>query len=197
VNADVLMVVTIEWYFRSHRLGLATALAADGFDVTVAASVVRGEAQAIRREGVRFLQLSLRRRSTHRARGVTTIAELVSLYRRERPDLVHHVTVKTLLYGLVAVRLAGASAQINAVPGLGYLFLGRGPRGHVRGRLAMRACKFALSGHRSRTILQKRRTFGTPWPRRSLVKTRPSSSDGQGLTWPSSCPGRNLRVWRS
>jgi len=154
MNARVLMVVNIEWYFRSHRLGLAKALAADGFDVTVAASVERGEAEAIKREGVRFLPLSLRRRSTNPAREVLTIAELVALYRRERPDLVHHVTVKPILYGSVAARLAGAPAQINAIPGLGYLFLGRGLRGRVRRRLAMRAYKWALSGQRSRTIFQ-------------------------------------------
>jgi glycosyltransferase involved in cell wall biosynthesis len=148
------MVVNIEWYFRSHRLELAKALAAHGFDVTVAASVERGEAEAIKREGVRFLPLSLRRRSTNPAREVLTIAELVRLYRRERPDLVHHVTVKPILYGSIAARLAGTPAQINAIPGLGYLFLGQGFRGRVRRRLAMQAYKLALAGVRSRTIFQ-------------------------------------------
>jgi glycosyltransferase involved in cell wall biosynthesis len=154
MNARILMVVNIEWYFRSHRLGLAKALAAHGFDVTVAASVERGEAEAIKREGVRFLPLSLRRRSTNPVREVLTIAELVRLYRRERPDLVHHVTVKPILYGSIAARLAGMPAQINAIPGLGYLFLGHGFRGRVRRRLAMQAYKWALAGQRSRTIFQ-------------------------------------------
>lgn len=154
MNARILMVVNIEWYFRSHRLGLAKALAARGFDVTVAASVERGEAEAIQREGVRFLPLSLRRRSTNPVREALTIAELVRLYRRERPDLVHHVTVKPILYGSIAARLAGTPAQINAIPGLGYLFLGHGLRGRLRRRLAMRAYRWALSGRRSRTIFQ-------------------------------------------
>jgi glycosyltransferase involved in cell wall biosynthesis len=154
MNARILMVVNIEWYFRSHRLGLAKALSAHGFDVTVAASVERGEAEAIRREGVRFLPLSLRRRSTNPAREMLTIAELVRLYRRERPDLVHHVTVKPILYGSMAARLAGTPAQINAIPGLGYLFLGEGFRGRLRRRFAMHAYQWALAGQRSRTIFQ-------------------------------------------
>ncbi len=154
MNARILMVVNIEWYFRSHRLGLAKALAARGYDVTVAASVERGEAEAIEREGVRFLPLSLRRRSTNPFREILTIAELVRLYRRERPDIVHHVTVKPILYGSIAARLSGAPAQINAIPGLGYLFLGRGLRGRIRRRFAMRAYKGALAGPRNRTIFQ-------------------------------------------
>jgi len=154
MNARILMVVNIEWYFRSHRLGLAKALAANGFDVTVAASVERGEADAILREGIRFLPLRLRRRSTNPLRELMTIAELVRLYRRERPDLVHHVTVKPILYGSLAARFAGTPAQINAIPGLGYLFLGRGIRGRLRRRFAMRAYKWALGGQRSRTVFQ-------------------------------------------
>jgi glycosyltransferase involved in cell wall biosynthesis len=122
--------------------------------VTVAASVERGEAQAIEREGLRFLPLSLRRRSTNPARELLTIVELVRLYRRERPDVVHQVTVKPILYGSFAARLAGGPARINAIPGLGYLFLGRGMKGRLRRRSAMRAYKWALAGERSRTIFQ-------------------------------------------
>jgi hypothetical protein len=35
------------------------------------------------------------------------IAHLMRLYRRERPDLVHHFTIKCVLYGSLAAWLAG------------------------------------------------------------------------------------------
>ena len=53
---------------------------------------------------------------------LVTIARLVRLYRLERPSLVHHFTVKCVLYGSVAARIAGVTAIVNAIPGRGYVF---------------------------------------------------------------------------
>src|SRR6185295_4395829 len=57
------------------------------------------------------------------------LAAIAALYRRERPDIVHHVALKPVLFGGIAVRLAfargpfsreaGRPAQIAAVTGLG------------------------------------------------------------------------------
>lgn len=44
------------------------------------------------------------------------------LYRREKPDLVHHVALKPVTFGALAARLARVPAQVNAVAGLGWLF---------------------------------------------------------------------------
>jgi glycosyltransferase involved in cell wall biosynthesis len=44
------------------------------------------------------------------------------LYRRERPDIVHHVALKPVVYGSIAARLANVSIVINALAGMGWLF---------------------------------------------------------------------------
>ena len=50
------------------------------------------------------------------------LASLVQLFRREKPDLVHGLTIKCAVYGSIAARLAGVPARVNAVNGLGYVF---------------------------------------------------------------------------
>ena len=114
----LLFVVTEDWYFVSHRLALAVAAQAAGFEVAVATRV-RRHGQAIGAAGIRVVPLEL-------ARGYGSplgeIRVLARLYRQERPDIVHHVALKPILYGTVAARMARVPTQVNAVAGLGWLF---------------------------------------------------------------------------
>lgn len=55
---------------------------------------------------------------------LATIVRLARLYRAVRPDVVHHFTIKCVLYGSIAARLAQVSRIVNALTGLGYAFMG-------------------------------------------------------------------------
>ena len=114
----VLFVVTEDWYFVSHRLALAVAAQDAGFEVVVATRVGR-HGEAIRAAGIRLVPFGLARSYGNPLR---EILALVRLYRRERPDIVHHVALKPIMYGALAARLARVPAQVNAVVGLGWLF---------------------------------------------------------------------------
>jgi glycosyltransferase involved in cell wall biosynthesis len=150
----VLFVVNAEWYFISHRLPLARALRDAGCEVIVAAAVEKGMDGVIRSEGLQFIPLRLERGSTHAWREAGTVLELYRLYRRVRPDVVHHVAIKPVLYGSFAARLARVPAVINAVPGLGYTFLRRGWKGWLTQRLVQSAYRFAFSGRSTFVIFQ-------------------------------------------
>ena len=114
----LLFVVTEDWYFVSHRLPLAVAAREAGFDVTVATRV-GAHGEMIRAAGIRLIPFALSRRGGNPLREV---AALVRLYRREQPDIVHHVALKPVMFGALAARLARVPAQVNAVAGLGWLF---------------------------------------------------------------------------
>jgi glycosyltransferase involved in cell wall biosynthesis len=75
--------------------------------------------EAIRATGIRLVPFGLARSYGNPLR---EILALVRLYRRERPDIVHHVALKPIVYGAVAAWLARVPAQVNAVVGLGWLF---------------------------------------------------------------------------
>jgi len=53
--------------------------------------------------------------------------ELANLYRKIRPDLVHHIALKSVLYGSAIARSLGIPA-VGSVTGLGYTFIPGGPR---------------------------------------------------------------------
>ena len=111
----LLFLVTEDWYFVSHRLPLAVAARAAGFEVAVATRV-REKAGAIEAAGIRVIPFEMNRRSMNPLRELPTLFRLWRLYRREKPDIVHHVALKPVLLGGLAARLAGVQAVVRIFP---------------------------------------------------------------------------------
>ena len=123
----LLYLVTEDWYFCSHRLPMARAARDGGLEVVVATRVAR-HADRIRDEGFRLVPLlKLDRRSLNPLREIAALREIVRVYRAERPDIVHHVALKPTLYGTLAAMLAGVPRVVNALTGMGYVFVSREP----------------------------------------------------------------------
>lgn len=150
----VLLVVNADWYFLSHRLSLARALRDAGATVLVATGAERGPASDITREGFEYHELALNRRSLAPWRELRTLAMLAGLYRRLQPDLVHHLTIKPVIYGSLAARLAGVTRVVNTIPGLGYMFTGQGGVGRLRASAALRLYQAAFVATPGRVIFQ-------------------------------------------
>src|SRR3546814_1799786 len=60
-----------------------------------------------------------------------TLWALFRLFRALRPALVHLVTIKPVLYGGIAARLARVPAMVSAISGLGFVFVARGAKAAV------------------------------------------------------------------
>lgn len=117
----LLFLVTEDWYFCSHRLPIARAARDAGFEVVVGTRVGK-HGLCIQQEGFRLIPLAMRRCSKNPFRELSTILEIIQIYRREQPDLVHHVAMKPVLYGSLAAQLTGVPAVVNALAGLGFVF---------------------------------------------------------------------------
>lgn len=113
--------VTEDWYFVSHRLPLAVAAQQAGYEVTVLTRV-REHGVHIRNAGLRLIPFENVRSGINPFTELWTLVRLISLYRRERPDIVHHVAMKPVLYGSIAASLAGTPQVVNAIAGMGWLF---------------------------------------------------------------------------
>ncbi|MFW5681127.1 MAG: glycosyltransferase family 4 protein, partial [Pseudomonadota bacterium] len=149
----VVFVVTEDWYFWSHRLPLARAARDAGAEVTVATRVT-GHGERIEREGVRLVDVPFDRSGLHPGRDAATLVSLVRLYRTLRPDLVHHVAMKPVLYGSLAARLAGVPAVVNAMAGLGFVFTAEGRAARLLRRPVAAALALACRRANTRVIVQ-------------------------------------------
>jgi glycosyltransferase involved in cell wall biosynthesis len=134
----VIFLVTDDWFFLLHRKALAEAARQAGFRVVVAtAPGDRGD--EIEAAGFEHRFVDLYRESRNPFREFLAIVGIYRLYRELRPDLVHQVAIKPILYGTLAARLAGVGAVVNAVTGLGHIFAGGGRRRRLLKKLVEQA----------------------------------------------------------
>jgi glycosyltransferase involved in cell wall biosynthesis len=149
----LLFLVTEDWTFWLHRLSTARAARDAGWEVVVATRVA-AHGDRIRSEGFRLIPIGMRRRSLAPWRELATVLELIRLYRRERPDLVHHVAMKPVIYGSLAAGLAGVPAVVNALTGMGYVFTSGALKARLLRPLIRLAFHWLLDRSNSRLIVQ-------------------------------------------
>lgn len=137
MKRKLLFLQTEDWTFWSHRLPLARAARDAGWEVVVAARVA-AHGERIRREGFKLVPMPWRRSSLNPFYELSVLARIVHLYRIERPSVVHHVSAKPILYGTLAASLCGVHAVVNALTGLGFVFISNGLKARVL-RLVVRA----------------------------------------------------------
>jgi glycosyltransferase involved in cell wall biosynthesis len=139
--------------FLSHRGPLARAALAAGYEVHVATPPAPST-PAIDALGARFWPLPLRRGMSGPWRDVQSMMALARIYRAIRPDLIHHVTIKPVLYGSLVARWLSPAAVVNAVSGMGSLFVSENGHLGVMQRTVLAGVRIGCHRPRCRVIFQ-------------------------------------------
>ena len=120
----ILFIVNVDWFFVSHRLPIALEAIRQGYEVHIVTTVT-DKLDLLEKSGLIVHNLSL-----HRSRsGISIFSEfwaLLSIIKDITPDIVHLVTIKPVLLGGIASRLASVPAVVSAISGLGFTFHGKG-----------------------------------------------------------------------
>jgi glycosyltransferase involved in cell wall biosynthesis len=117
----ILFFITEDWFFCSHFIERAIAARKAGNEVVVLTRVGKS-AGLIRDEGIGVIPLEIKRRNFSPLREIHVIYSVWRAYKSQKPDLVHHVALKPILYGTLAARLCGIRAVVNAPVGMGFVF---------------------------------------------------------------------------
>ncbi|MBF6616456.1 MAG: glycosyltransferase [Candidimonas sp.] len=149
----LLFVVNNPAFFLSHRLPLALGAKEEGYDVHVA-TMDGPTVPEILSHGLVHHVIPMSRSGKNPVQEFQSIHAMWRLFRRIRPDIVHAVTIKPVLYGGIAARLAGVPAYVAAISGLGFLFTGRSGGLDATRRAATLLYRLALGHPNSRVIFQ-------------------------------------------
>jgi len=150
----LLYVVTEDWAFLLHRLPMARAARAAGFDVHVATNVTDGAA-AIEREGFTLHPVRFARGRISPATVLATIRDLRRIHRSVDPVLIHRVAVEPIVIdSIAALGLPGAS--VNALTGLGYAFIATSTKARGLRQLIGLVLRFLINRPRSIALVQNR-----------------------------------------
>ncbi len=181
----ILYVVTEDWYFLSHRLPMARAAKAAGYEVHVATRLNRGK-EVIEAEGFTPHSLSWQRGSLSPTHSLAGVAELRKLLRALKPDILHNISLKPVLLGGIASLGLSSIAVVNSLTGLGTLFVGNHRKSDLTRPLVVAALKALLKRPNSRTIVQnpddKRFVLGLGVPEASVDLIPGSGVDTQHFT---------------
>jgi glycosyltransferase involved in cell wall biosynthesis len=118
---SIFFVVNVDWFFISHRLPLALYALNTGYEVYVLTSDT-GRIKELLKYGIHTVVIPFRRSGTNILEELKCIFLLKKYYRRYKPDIIHHVSLKAALLGSLAAKLTGNKNVINAISGFGYNF---------------------------------------------------------------------------
>ena len=149
----LLFLVNNPAFFLSHRLPVAMAARDGGYEVHVA-TMEGPSVSIIRDHGFVHHAIPMSRSGRNPLEELRSLHAFWSLFRRVRPDLVHAVTIKPVLYGGIAARLAGVPAYVAAVSGLGFIFMRRAGGFDPLRWAATLLYRLALGHRNSRVVFQ-------------------------------------------
>ncbi len=149
----LVFVVTEDWFFASHFLPMARAAVGMGLSVTVVTRV-RAHREAIEGTGARVVPLEAERASLNPMAAGYAAGQLAAILKALRADIVHCIALRGILVGGTAAAMAGLSARVYAVTGLG-LMGARADRAGRLGRLALRGLiRGPLASRRTRFLFE-------------------------------------------
>ena len=118
-----MLVSRCAWTLYNFRQGQMQAMRDDGMTVLGGGSDGDGFEGKIEALGVPFMPLPIHKRAINPKADMRLILSLYRWYKAERPQIVHHFTIKPVIYGSIAARLAGVPRIVNTITGLGYVFM--------------------------------------------------------------------------
>lgn len=121
---------------RGHKVG---AVAPDATDEIKA---------GLAKIGVTYYDIALHRRGLNPVKDLSSLWRLFRLFRSIKPDVVLGYTIKPVVYGSMAARLAGVGCISSMITGLGYTFMAHSGRARILKALAVFLYRISIRHNR-------------------------------------------------
>ena len=136
-----------------HRLPIARAARQAGYRVLIATQLSKHR-EMLEAEGFEVIPMVWQRSSMSPLTAWREVRQIRSIYRRYRPDLVHHIALKPSLYGSIAARWSGTTRVVNNLAGLGQAFSSKGLFAATVRQGLMAAFRLLFRGRHTCTIVE-------------------------------------------
>ena len=120
-NKTIAIVINTSWNIYNFRLGLLKALQKEGYKIVAIAP--RDEySKKLEALGFEYHNITINNKGTNPIEELKLIGAFYRLYKKVKPDVLLHYTIKPNIYGTIAAKLAGVPV-ISNISGLGTVFL--------------------------------------------------------------------------
>ena len=112
-------------FFLSHRLPLAEELIKQDNEVFLLSDFSAFDKSIFEKKKIKPINIKFERSSISLIANLKLIVDLIKVYKKFNPDIIHHITLKFYLFGTLSTFLIRNKIKVvNAVTGLGYLYVG-------------------------------------------------------------------------
>lgn len=119
----IIFVANTTWYLYNFRLPLLKELIHRGYTV-FALAPYDSYVKHFKEYGIKHIDIQITRSGINPFTDLNLLQKFVSIYKKYKPDIVQHFTVKPVIYGTIAARISHIKYIYNMVPGMGYVFTG-------------------------------------------------------------------------
>lgn len=140
-----------DWYLYNYRMPIDLILRDKGYE-TVMVSPPGDYVKEILKAGFHWIPIKMSRSGMNILNESNTIRQLIDIYKAQKPDIVHHFTIKCNLYGALAARLNHIPIIIDSIAGLGYVFASSSLKARILRPFGYWGYKYSLSN--SKVIFQ-------------------------------------------
>lgn len=148
----LMFVVNVDWFFMSHRMPIALAAMQRGYEVHVACAFT-GKEDYLKSLGFLLHEVNFSRSGKGIFKEIKTIVILRRLFRIIKPDIVHAVTIKPVIYsGIVSKGLK--IRMVAAISGLGSVFVAEGIKAKIQKYIVVNLYKISLGSPYIKVIFQ-------------------------------------------
>jgi glycosyltransferase involved in cell wall biosynthesis len=120
--ARILLFANTDWYLFNFRNALIQHLRASGHEIILLSPT--GDFQTkLKEQGFEVHSFPISRQGLNPVDEIKTWIRLRRLYRQIKPDIVHHFTIKPVIYGSLAAHSLRIPGKINSITGLGHVFI--------------------------------------------------------------------------
>jgi glycosyltransferase involved in cell wall biosynthesis len=150
-SKKLLYIVNVDWFFISHRLPIALSAMKNGYEVHLACALT-DKRDYLLDLGIKLHEIPFSRSGRGLLNELNTLKQIYQVLTKVRPDVLHTVTIKPVLYGGAMARLARVPAVVAAVSGLGLVFVADDFKTKITKTIAKVLYKLAF-GHRNLKVI--------------------------------------------
>ena len=122
IMKKIIYFISEDWVFLNHRFDLAKKIISSGFKLSLITKVSNYKKE-IEEKKINVINLKTERGSLNIRKSLKDIYKIFKIYKKLKPDIVHHFGIRQIVHGNIAARLAGIKKSYNSITGLGSVFV--------------------------------------------------------------------------
>lgn len=179
-RAKILYVINVDWFFFDHRLPVARKCLEEGYDVWVAAANT-GREEEFKSYGFHFIPIAELEKGNTFFSEWKLMFSLYKLFKKIRPDILHNVTIRPVLYGSLLGRFMRLPAVVNELTGMGFVYISESWKVKLLRFIMNLLFRLGFGYKKSRLILQNGDDLDLVLQNRLVDESRAITLGGTGV----------------